>query len=336
MKIHLVFVYVITFCLFACGDQDTLEYKVADYQQRLANVLESAAPVLPKVHLPSYPTLSELTLDLTETNIQLFEYYQLKHCTVHSLIAERNTTLGRLQLPSTRYLYERKLLDGLALCIDSTTDKTLKLKLQQWLQSKQNNLPLVWANLMQTSNELKSALSSNGIYIQGSKDDGLSNSKNALSFLLGLNENSKAKDSKLETHLAHLNQYRLPAKLWLSQLLLSKQLNQSTLWLKQQRTYLKCRDGKAETKVTYLANVFQRYFIERIQPIAGKINHYQYQLSPLFDELVQNQHVSAAFTTYIQQQQQSFDLYQHAMTEHIQFWQTLFKRCNIQSGRKAA
>ena len=34
----------------------------------------------------------------------------------------------------------------------------------------------------------------------------------------------------------------------------------------------------------YLTNVFQQFFIEKIQPIASQMNHYQYQLSPILEK----------------------------------------------------
>ena len=63
-----------------------------------------------KTSLPPYPALKNLKQHIPDTKIKLFEFYDLKQCQLYTLIAERNTSLGKLQLPSRRYLYERKLI----------------------------------------------------------------------------------------------------------------------------------------------------------------------------------------------------------------------------------
>ena len=102
--------------------------------------------------------------------------------------------------------------------------------------------------------------------------------------------------------------------------------------LAQHQTKLNCDSAKSKQQMKYLSNVFQLFFIEKIQPIAGQLNHYHYRLSPIFNLLVNHPHLSPSYIHYIQQQQQGFKLYQAAMLEHVQYWQGLFKRCNIVPG----
>ncbi|MDU0355374.1 DUF3080 family protein [Paraglaciecola aquimarina] len=268
--------------------------------------------------------------NINDTNIKLFEFYQLKPCALYSLVAERNTSLGHMQLPSTRYLYERNVLIALDRCIGRISDTDLQQKLKNWHHIKQQNLPFVWSNLLQKSSEIKYALSSNRHYLSTSYEEGLSATQQALTYLTNINQNSAIDSKELEAHLQNLQQAALPAKIWLSQTLLTEHLNQSTLWLKQQNKHLKCKAGKAETKVEYMANVFMLYFIEKIQPIAGKVNHYQYQLSPIFEKWQHTPNLSVSFKDYLTQQTQiGFEEYKLAVANHIQFWQYLFKRCNI-------
>ena len=138
--------------------------------------------------------------------------------------------------------------------------------------------------------------------------------------------------SSLERHLQQIKHYSLPAKLWLSQLSLAEQLNQSTIWLLKQNKQFTCQNGIANKPVKYMANVFQRYFVEQVQPIASQINYYHYQLSPVLNALVAQQALSPDFTRYIvQHNEQNFKMYQNAMKQHIEFWQQLFKRCNLRN-----
>jgi hypothetical protein len=322
-----------TLCLclsiFGCSNGDKLHSHLADYQARMANVLNVDSINVPAVTLPNYPKIKNLDHQVPEQSIKLFEFYQLKHCSLYTLIAQRNTSLGRLQLPSTRFVYEKALLIALSDCIQKTTDPSLKESLQEWYAIKQQNIGASWASLMQFSSELKRTFSSNSGSIEGSKYDSLVQTKQALDFLMQVNQNPMLSSEELEKHLKNLNTQPLPAKLWYSQLLLTQHLSYLTPWLIQNTSDLNCAQGSKD-KVKYLSNVFQLFFIEKIQPIAGQINNYHYQLSPIFEQLIQHPDLSVAYKQYIQALgQQEFAEYQQAMQKHIMFWQELFKRCNL-------
>ena len=142
-----------------CDSSQSLQNHLQNYQQRMANVLEVESPDNLTISLPPYPALRELKLDIPATTIKLFEFYNLQHCELYSIVAERNTSLGNLQLPSTRYMYERHLLDALRQCLMDTPDSRLREKLASWEQTKSQQMPMVWADLIQLSSELKQGFS---------------------------------------------------------------------------------------------------------------------------------------------------------------------------------
>lgn len=316
-----------------CDSSHTLQKHLHEYQKRMAKVLDVESPTRLTFSLPPYPRVNELRQDMVATTIKLFEFYNLKHCALYSLVAERNTSLGNLQLPSVRYIYERNLIDALQQCLIITKDTDLRDKLQEWKQIKRSQLPMVWADLIQLSIEIKQGLSANFALVQGNEQDGLFQSKEALNFLLHINQNNQVKGAELEQHLKSLNNNPLPAKLWLSQLTLTEYLKQTTLWLTRHTVKLSCTSSQSTQKVDYLTNVFNQFFIQQIQPIASQMNHYQYQLGPILEKMSVHPNLSPSFKEYIQQlNQQGFENYQAAMQQHIQFWQNLFKRCNKQPG----
>ncbi|MEP1445309.1 MAG: DUF3080 domain-containing protein [Paraglaciecola sp.] len=320
--------------VLGCENSHLLKHQIHDYQERMARVLDVEKPDKLTISLAPYPPLRELKQNIPDTTIKLFEFYEFKHCELYSLVAQRNTSLGNLQLPSTRYVYERQLIDALQQCLDNTLNPNLREKLANWKQIKIQQLPKVWANLMQLSIEIKQGLSANYGLVKGNEQDGLIQSINALNFLLHINENNQLDNATLEQHLKVLKNNSLPAKLWLSQLTLSNNLNHNTLWLKQHTKNLKCTRGKSKQKLEYLTNVFQRYFIEKIQPVASQMNHYQYQLSPIFETISTHPDLSPSLKDYIQNaNQQGYENYKEAMKQHILFWQQLFKRCDKQPGK---
>ena len=318
-----------------CDSSHSLQKHLQDYQERMANVLDVESQDKLKLSLPPYPASKDLKSNIPATNIKLFEFYKLQHCELYSLVAQRNTSLGNLQLPSTRFIYEKQLINALKQCLQDTTDPKLREKLESWQQSKEQQLPMVWADLIQISSEMKQAFSANFGLVEGNHQDGLSQSKEALNYLLQIGQNKQANSTELEQRLQYLLNNPLPAKLWLSQLILTENLNRSTEWLLQHAKDLKCSGGASKKKMEYLSNVFQRFFIEKIQPIASQINHYQYQLSPILDNMIAHPSLSSNFKKYINNSnQQGFENYQAAMQQHIYFWQDLFKRCNIKPGKR--
>ncbi len=325
-------------CLLqGCDNQAKLHSHLADYQSRLAKVLDKDIAAPNKVNLSPYPALKQLQTHQSQQSIKLFEFYQLKGCELYSLVAERNTALGKMQLPSTRYIYERKLLIALQDCIDSTTDNRLQDLLVNWQANKQTQIKLAWRDVLQLSSETKLALSSNSGYIQGNQQDGIAESQQAWRYLVELEQNNAVSSEQLERHLQLLRHHLLPAKMWLSQMLLDQYLRNLTPWLASHTQNLNCQLSRDKQTLTYLTNVFQLFFIEKIQPIAGKLNYYHHQLARYFTTILNQPQLSAAFKNRIKHYHfDGFHQYQQAMQQHIQFWQGLYKGCGMPPGKPKA
>jgi hypothetical protein len=314
----------------ACDSSQQLAEDLETYQKRLSNVLSSPTPKFIPALLPAYPTLTSLGDDAPDILIKLHEFTDLQYCQLDTLIAQRNTTLGKLQLPSTRFTYEKKLLNALQTCIALSDETALREKLQSWYAHKHENLPFAWAAMLQKSPEIKQALSRNANFISGTEQDGLQTSLAALNYLFKAQTSDDMDSKVLENHWKTLAQDAFLAKLWRTQILLTQNLTRTTKWLEALNVTAYCQSKNSQKKVDYLSNVFRLYFIEKIQPVATQINYYHYQVSPILDRLLTHSALSNAFKHYISEQHQvGFHAYQTAMQEHIQFWQTLFKACDI-------
>jgi hypothetical protein len=316
--------------LTACSGQHKLANDIQDYQQRLAAVLNVPSQDLQKPILAPFPSIKLLKKDIPATTIKLADFYALKNCQLSTLVAQRNTALGRTQYPSARYQYEVELLEEIERCLLNKENSEISATLSSWQQQKQNNLPLVWANLLQISDEVKLALSANSGFIQGTEKDGINQTLQAFEYLSRLLASPQSNSSDLEQHLANLKSYQLPARMWRSQSLLTDNLTHITQWLEHNSTLMKCPSGKASTEVNYLQNVFQLFFVEKIQPVATKINHYQYQLTSVLETIANTPHTNPLIKNMlIKHTQQNFTDYKMSIQTHIQFWQKLYKRCGI-------
>lgn len=317
-----------TSCLFGCiGDQASRDLK--EYQQRLANIVEADFERSEPVTTLTYPPISQLKILIPETTVNLRDFYAIQNCAVNTLIAQRNTALGKTQLPSTRYHYEVQLLQGLEQCALVAESDKVKKQLNDWIEIKRSSFPQVWLNLVQTSQEVKQAFSSNQGYLNQGNSEEIAEFKLALEYLVDLSNQTDVEIEKLESSLNTLRQTELAARLWKTQLLLKQELSATTAFLINYDSEISCSNAANKQQLDYLKNVFQRYFIERIQPLAGVVDKSNYALAPVLNELLNTAGIHPDFKHYLRLRLSEYEEYKSAMHEHVVFWQSLFKRCSL-------
>ncbi len=309
--------------LCGCAFEQNIEDISDQYRQRLANVLDVPGPQYEMA--PPLPGLDKLSLSHPGLDISIRDFYQMRDCRIYTLVAERNTSLGKIQAASQRYLYELDLLQALQECRKTTDTLSLQIQLDNWLQHKQSALEQHWQQLLQ-SDEIQQSLSRNLGYIGDTTTDHLSETRQSLQYLLSIHPASpeRLRNTQLESHLQQLKQTRLMARVFRTQRLLLYHLPPLTHWLEQQS--LKCSGGKPSKQVEYLRNVFGLFFIDQIQPLAGRTNDIYYQLMPLWQSLLSAHPPMSAWLT---EREAEFQQYRQALSQHIQFWQRLLEQCNL-------
>ncbi|WP_218353536.1 DUF3080 family protein [Alteromonas lipotrueiana] len=319
---------LLTGCFFSSSLQDELD----EYHQRLNRVLDSQAnAIVPEVSL-NYPSSAMLVSSIEPVTINLRDFYRFQNCELGTMVAQRNTALGKTAQLSQRYIYESLLLKTLQQCIDSIADENPEMtgQLTRWLKIKQQQQPALWANLIQTSPEMRAALSRSPDYLAAQDNSNASAAVSALGYLNSLKHTPLHNVSELETQLKIIDQARLPAKLWRTQRVFVAYLEPMNAQLTIQLPQLSCPAGKASNQVKILKNVFYLFFIEKIQPIGSKLNQYHYQLGDVWQKWQTDAALHPSFKRYIgQHAEQGFTRYQQAVKDHVQLWQTLFARCNL-------
>ena len=106
---------VAMFALLGCFGGSTVKQSIDDYAARLSRVLDTPLPdsFNDKITTPLPKLADSATLKqaIEGVNINLREFYALQDCELGTVVAERNTSLGKSQLPSQRLVYESKLLN---------------------------------------------------------------------------------------------------------------------------------------------------------------------------------------------------------------------------------
>ena len=353
---RLVSVVMAVSLLQGCFGAPSIDDTMDEYTARLSRVLDKpltqeASPdstlVASNIALPShtYPTLAELGNNVNPLNINIREFYAIQDCELGRIVAERNTALGKTQLPSQRLQYEHRLLNVLANCEArlQAADNPIASTVAEWRKQKQAQYQSVWANVVQTSTEMKLGLSMAGSPLQASENKDAKATVNALNFINGLAETLKQKNAvdtnveasannngELEQQLQIIASSRLPAKLWQTQAVLNNRLALLNQVLAPALNNVKCENGIDSDKATILRNVFYLYFIEEIQPIASTLNSYHYQLQPLWKQWAENAALSAPFKAHIRTHAiDNFVQYSATMKAHVSLWQDFLGRCNL-------
>ena len=361
---------VALFALLGCFGGSTVKQSIDDYAARLSRVLDTPLPdsFNDKITTPLPKLADSATLKhaIEGVNINLREFYALQDCELGTVVAERNTSLGKSQLPSQRLVYESKLLNVLKSCEAALTKEnesnqrnaTLAATIASWREQKTQNYSKTWANLVQGSQELRLALNTpERLFSVENNKDALS-SVNALYYINSLsnkelllsdmyssntassdteteatNENNSERiieSSELEQQLKIIRSARLPATLWHTQQTLTQNLSLLTNLLETQLDAVSCPEGRASDKAKILRNVFYLFFIEEIQPVGSLVNQYHYKLAPLWEDWLAQPSLHEEFKRYIRQQSQDgFNQYSSVMKAHVNLWQGFLGRCNL-------
>ncbi|MCP3703582.1 MAG: DUF3080 domain-containing protein [Alteromonas sp.] len=361
---------VAMFALLGCFGGSTVKQSIDDYAARLSRVLDTPLPdsFNDKITTPLPKLADSATIKhaIEGVNINLREFYALQDCELGTVVAERNTSLGKSQLPSQRLVYESKLLTVLKSCEAALTKENesnkrnaaLAATIASWREQKTQDYSKTWANLVQGSQELRLALNTpERLFSVENNKDALS-SVNALYYINNLsnkelllsdvyssntassdteteatNENNSEKiieSSELEQQLKIIRSARLPATLWHTQQTLTQNLSLLTNMLETELDAVSCPEGRASDKAKILRNVFYLFFIEEIQPVGSLVNQYHYKLAPLWEDWLAQPSLHEEFKRYIRQQSQDgFNQYSSVMKAHVNLWQGFLGRCNL-------
>ncbi len=323
---------LISVALAGCSGGGELQSAVEDYHARLARVLEASLPEPGTRPALPYPAPASLRLSVPAVSVNLREFYALQECELGTLVAERNTAVGKTQQPSQRLAYETRLLAIIDECIAALgkTSHPLATRLQEIKAIKREQRDYVWANLIQSSQEMHYALGmpQQMLAAEGNRDAraGIT----SLHYLTSRAANERFTLSELEQQLQQAASARLPAKLFQTQRYLADTLPPLTHALAPQLNDVGCDGGRPSEQAKILRNVFYLFFIEQIQPVGSRLNDYHYQLVPVWTSWLAHPALSGEFKVYIKQYaMEGFDQYQAAVKQHVTLWQNFLARCNL-------
>ncbi|UTA48083.1 DUF3080 domain-containing protein [Simiduia sp. 21SJ11W-1] len=348
----------------ACVKNERIEAKFENYHYRLSNVFDfERRPIV--ITPPSrYPTERALLYQEPELQIDLLDFLRLSPCELQRLLGERNSSLGRLQPPSLRWVYHLEFIAQARACIESLPAGQLRAALVQASATKQAFLLRARANVTWGSAEFQQLFS--GAQRPGEVLVASANQAQALRELQALlaeqlqaagspePRNFSHASTALEQRLAVIGAYngagRLAADMatggqWL------EQLNQQLVRAAARRPL--CPKGRLTERGKTMERVFQLFYVGEIQPWLSQISQRRWRLGAALQALMALEPAASpsapagAYTAgalpdaLVRYWQQVWDLsapastaarFDRATRAHVQFWQTQLRQCGRMPG----
>ncbi|MCW4151480.1 DUF3080 domain-containing protein [Halomonas sp. 18H] len=223
--------------LAGCG-QGAAEQRLQDYQQRLAEALDTASPsTATPPNIGRFPERQARRFALPDIREGLTDIYALRGCHISNLVAKRNNQLGRVAAASQRWLYELELWRRLQACQDSSVVASLddedRRRLERLTRLKTQRLPRASWNALFDSSEWVDSFSRASSPLPPSALSAVDTQLPALHYLRTaarhqLDPNWSTDSATLEGHLNTLRQRPLTAEILRALLLAEQRLEEAS------------------------------------------------------------------------------------------------------------
>ncbi|OAN18792.1 hypothetical protein A3K86_04205 [Photobacterium jeanii] len=334
-------------CLLLSGCDNSSHAQFADYHQRLATVLDVESIPYSDPELPRLPAKRDLALPVDDIRIGLLDAYELRQCGLFQRIAERNSSLGKVQDKTRSLRYEILLLSGLMHCINTLPNESdVKNELVPILATKQAQLPRTIWNMLFTGKEWRQQLTLYPQTFPHQEFGGFHANIAAIEDLVTISDlasTQKIIDDQLAdqllSHQQNIYRSRYFGQLFYSIANATQWLNITTQLLSQHEDKILCGKNRNQQTAEYLRNVFYRLYSPILQPYMAELDSQYQQIQPPLNRLISNLPYGDA------QGAEALRSYKHhyidgdlhrafrdAILEHTLFWQRTFKRCQFKVG----
>ena len=317
----------------ACAPiENSLQIQVRDYNERLMRVLdESVAQPAMSSSLPRLPRVRDLVMTLETGSVNPIEYLQLGDCELQNLIAKRNSSLGKLALPSQRLVYELNFLRLSGDCQAQLNDQELSAYLQEVTEKKRELLPsLIWQATL-GSKEFRELWKYRKLSELPALDPQVELTLSRLNNYIDawLAGDYRVDSARLEAQLSiirwgnageHLSQWMIFSdELAMGTAILNSRLAKQPLCFKDMKTKVADR----------FHTLVRQFLIGSIQPQVARLNRDHYSLFPLLRSLEGKLSIGepSAYTAWREQRDLLLDHSVSALSRHVRSLEPLLKQC---------
>ena len=349
----LLIIFTLTLTLSGC-ENNSAEQMLERYNHRLASSLElpSTLDLAQPLPLPPFPKRRDRLLQPVEIRQGLYEVLDLRHCQLLQLIAERNSSLGKVMPPSKQLVYELKFYSGISQCRDqlstNQTDQELRQKIEQIWQIKKNNLPVELWNALYNNEAMERNFSLSEASLSPAKDSGFAAAFEALKHFQQLALLADTKNDwqlplfidELESSYQALYNNRFGSR-WLRSIsILTTTLDNSAKLIEDRLAERPlCYLERTNPKAKIVQNVFYKFYAAQVQPYMAMIDSQGRQWLSIHNEILTalGDTPTEAMQIYqkrilVMNQPGTVSLwseYIHARDRHTRAWQKLLSQCGL-------
>src|SRR5690554_3068032 len=291
--IRLLALAAFVLCISACSDSSNAQLN--SYGQRLENLSGQQRIITVTKTSPHQPRVAELRLSLPQVSISLLDSFRLSECRLGQLIAERNSSLGKVMTPANQLYYEVQVTRALRECLakESALSPDLRETLSESLHLKEENIKQAVHNFLTTDDVWRRQFRMGSISLPFDDQDAFTNTYIALNYFahtLGLLAESPHHDaldlSAWHSHVETLHRSRFLPAYWRTLAFMPSQLDRITDQLTQATGQLGCSPVARPQRAQYMHNVMMKVYIEQLQPALARWYHYGQQLDPVLLQLM--------------------------------------------------
>ncbi|QYJ77066.1 DUF3080 family protein [Shewanella sp. FJAT-52076] len=309
-----------------------------DYEQRLVRILgdESldetpfSSATIPRFPLPPKRGLHE------GGSIGLLELGRLGHCHLGGLIANHNSSLGKVAEPAVRFAYEIEFIQAAPNCIEALqNDNALSAKLAEELERKQSTLHESFIWFLENDDDIRQRLFVKRIGLDSARGNaGLSDTQQQLRTLLAI-RNAIESDNVGSVDVMDVNRaVKLLRKSdFLARYMAGMDSHLRALRRLNQRLdghkLMRCTPGHNPARQEILLNILTKYFIGKIQPYLGVYSESQFALSSDMQSLFNGSEWQAQVEYYFSDSGITTEI-KTAVRDHIRLWQGLQQSCMLE------
>lgn len=313
-----------------------------DYQLRVSNTLEQEPITFTPVTPLRAPTQRQFRMELPSIQISLLDSMRLDACSAGALIAERNSSLGRLMRGVQRHYHDRKLLAALYECVAEMDGQQAELaeRILAQADAKTELLPLLRMQAIITDNSLQQLLRVGDRPLANPDAAVLAPLLAALPPILKtLDPQQELPDEQeLLQALELIEKSPYAGQLWRALIDNEQYLTQMA---PRART-LSAQAGCTAVAVPERAQILRQVFVSRfggpVQHHISTLTHQAQQLEPYLSELhapssvLQSYPNFASWNDYLTQLMQLDDTLTATTKQHVHYWQQLFSDCGFTPG----
>lgn len=319
--------------LSACSPAPEGLAHLHDYQQRVANTLNQPTISFQPQPRVQTPTARELRLPIARLEISLLDAMRLDACAAGPLIAERNSSLGRLQSGVMRYFHDRQLADALVLCAQQlrSDNPELAQRVQQQAQAKQKLMPQLRTQAITEDSAIRNILNMADRPLARPDSTTLAPLFSALNTVLLVLDNQAQlpTEEELSAALERLEKDAYVAQLW-------RALHDNHAYIQQLEplvSNLSRNAGCLSAGVPKRAQVLRQVFIARFSgPVQRHLNALTHQAAQLEPYVQALDTPLPAWQTHLRHIVALDDQVKATTRNHVQYWQQFFRDCEFTPG----